>query len=323
MNNEELRPLINEEEDILQPLNFNTNHTNTSDSFSGDNGNTGYSSAFVPITATTSANTIKDKDSNFIFFFGTAESGKSVILSSMLYYLSAQAGAIRPKLGTPNTKEAEVLLFDFLEDLRKGILPNRTTKDQVTRLDLVFEPNNKSKMVPPINLTFLETSGENHNDIRRGGSYHSSIEEYIGSNVPLNFIIVTSYDTAHQDDTLIHTFLNELERKGRSLRNVNAILVISKWDKSGSMNVASEEQLENFIAERLPMTNQRLDTYGLNKTYYTIGNIEKNAAGKERLTSLNLQTAEVLAGWLYKNITGYEINYEGTFWERIKFNLFN
>lgn len=321
MNNEQLEPLSSENDEELKPLTFGND--NEPKRFIPSNESFEELQQFVPITPTQTSNTIKDKDSNFIFFFGTAESGKSVILSSMLYYLSSQAGAIRPKLGTPNTKDAEGLLFDFLENLRKGILPNRTTKDQVTRLDLVFEPNNKSKKVHPINLTFLETSGENHYDIRRGGGYHSSIDEYLSANIPLNFIIVTSYDTAHNDDTLIFTFLNELERKGKSLRSINAILVISKWDKSGSTTVASEEQLENFINERLPMTSQRLDTYSLNKTYYTIGNLEKNAYGEERLTSLNLQSAEVVSHWLYQNITGYDINYEGTFWERIKFGLFN
>jgi GTP-binding protein EngB required for normal cell division len=306
---EQLTPLSfdNDPEETLQPLVLDHQ----------DNNNRG----FVPIAQTTT-NSIKEKDSNFVFFFGTAESGKSVILSSMLFYLSSQAGALRPKLSTPNTKEAEVLLYDFLENLRKGILPSRTTRDQVTRLDLVFEPNNRSKKVKPVNLTFLETSGENHNEIRRGGHYHNSIEEYLSANIPLSFILVTSYETAHNDDVLMFTFLNELERKGKSLKSVDAILVISKWDKSGSFGVSNAEQLENFIRERLPMTSQRLDTYGLNKTYYTIGNLEKNSTGEERLTSLNLQTAQVLSEWLYRSITGYDINYEGTFWERIKFSLF-
>ena len=117
---------------------------------------------FVPISQTTTQQ-IKSKDSNFIFFFGTGGSGKSVILASLIYYMSSQAGAIRPKLNTPNSKEAEILLYDFVDNLRQGILPERSFRDKVTRLDLVFEPNNKSKKVNPINLTFLETSGENHN----------------------------------------------------------------------------------------------------------------------------------------------------------------
>lgn len=271
---------------------------------------------FIPISQTTTQK-IKSKDSNFIFFFGTGGSGKSVILASMIYYMSSQAGAIRPKLNTPNTKEAEILLYDFLDNLRQGILPERSFRDKVTRLDLVFEPNNKSKKVNPVNLTFLETSGENHNEIKRGGSYHSNIEEYLSANIPLNFILVTGYDTSHQDDALIVTFLNELERKGKSLKSVNALLVISKWDKSGSMGVGSPDQLEHFVRERLPMTSQRLDTYGLNMTYFTIGNIEVNSSGVERLTSLNLQTAQVLTEWLYTSITGIDLNYEGTFWERL------
>ncbi|NBB31568.1 hypothetical protein [Cellulophaga sp. BC115SP] len=292
---------MNNDKKILTPISTKSPMDNDSD--------------FVPMAQTTSPS-IQMQDSNFVFFFGTAESGKSVILSSMLYYLSSQAGVLRPKLDTPNSKEAEVLLFDFLDNIRKGVLPNRTTRDRVTRIDLIFEPNNKSKKVPPIKLTFLETSGENHYEIRRGGNYHSSIDEYLNANIPLNFILVTDYDTAHNDDALMMSFLNELERKGKSLKSVNAILVVSKWDKSGSMGVSSVEQLDNFIRERMPMTSQRMDTYGLNKSFYTIGHIEKNSIGEERLTKLNLQTAKVLSEWLYRSIVGVDINYEGTFWER-------
>lgn len=292
---------MNNDKKILTPISTKSPIDNNSD--------------FVPMAQTTSPS-IQMQDSNFVFFFGTAESGKSVILSSMLYYLSSQAGVLRPKLDTPNSKEAEVLLFDFLDNIRKGVLPNRTTRDRVTRIDLIFEPNNKSKKVPPIKLTFLETSGENHYEIRRGGNYHSSIDEYLNANIPLNFILVTDYDTAHNDDALMMSFLNELERKGKSLKSVNAILVVSKWDKSGSMGVSSVEQLDNFIRDRMPMTSQRMDTYGLNKSFYTIGHIEKNSIGEERLTKLNLQTAKVLSEWLYRSIVGVDINYEGTFWER-------
>jgi hypothetical protein len=277
------------------------------------------SEEFVPI-ADPSTTEIKNKDSNFVFFFGVGESGKSVILSSMLYYLSAKAGVLKPSLGVPNSKEAQVLLYDFFENISKGILPNRTTRDQVTRLDLVFEPNNKSKKVPPINLTFLETSGENHKEISRGGSYHNSIDYYLNASIPLNFIIVTSYDKAHLEDALIDTFLNELIKKGKNLKMINIILVISKWDKSGHTKVTNEEELENFITQRLPMTNNRINTYELSKTYFTIGKIEQTANG-EKITVLDLTPAGILANWLYESIIGYPIDYEGTFWERIKFSF--
>jgi len=308
-NNNNLKPLSfdNDISQPLKPLSFENNNDIQED--------------FIPIARTISDD-IKNKDSNFVFFFGTAESGKSVILSTMLYYFRAHAGVVRPKLGTPNTKEANVLLSDFFENIRQGILPERTTKDQVTRLDLVFEPNNKSKKVVPINLTFLETSGENHKDIRRGGSYHSSIETFLNANIPLTFIIVTSYESAHKDDALINEFLDELERKGKNLKSVNAILVVSKWDKSGRMDVENAGELDDFIIERLPMTSQRIDTYGLSKTYYTVGSVQ-NTTGRERISLLNLSTAAVLSKWLYRSITGYDLDYEGTFWERIKFSFTN
>lgn len=307
--NEELKPLsFDNGEETLKPLSFEAKNNNHTDDY-------------VPLSKGT-ANEIKNKDSNFVFFFGTAKSGKSVILSSMLYYLSSQAGVLRPKLGTPNTKEAQGLLSDFFENIRQGILPGRTTRDQVTRLDLVFEPNNKSKKVPSINLTFLETSGENHNEIRRGGTYHNSIEAYLNANIPLTFIVVTSIDTAHKDDYLINQFLDELERKGKNMKSVNVVLVISKWDKSGRMDVANEEELNNFINEKLSVTSQRIDTYGFSKTYYTIGNVQ-NSNGEEKIALLSLSTAEVLSKWLYESIIGYPLDYEGTFWERIKFSLTN
>ncbi len=274
---------------------------------------------FVP-TSNGSTTTVQNKDSNFVFFYGTSASGKSVILSAILYYMNSYAGVLRPKLGSPNSREAHVLLADFFENIKRGILPNRSTRDQVTRLDFVFDPNNKSKKVPPVSLSFLETNGENHNEISRGGKYHDSIEAYLNSDIPLNFIIVTSFDRAHQEDSKIVEFLDYLERKGKNLKNVNVLLVISKWDKSGSMGVDNEQHLENFISERLSMTNNRVDTYNLSKTYFTIGNVQ-NQGGVEKITLLNLESAEVIAKWLYHNIVGYDLDYEGTFWEKIKFSF--
>lgn len=303
--NEPLKPLTFDDNNELKPLSFETKNNSENDDF-------------VPISKGNSAE-IKNKDSNFVFFFGTASSGKSVILATMLYYLRSQAGVIRPKIGTPNTAEAEILLYDFFDNISKGILPEGTVKDKVTRLDLVFEPNNKSKKITPINLTFLETSGENHNDIKRGGNYHSSIETYLTANLPLTFIIVSSYENAHKDDILINTFLNKLEKYEKSLKSINIILVISKWDKSGSTNIEAAE-LENYIHARLPMTSTAIDTYGLAKTFYTIGEINEET---NKITLLDLDRAQKLSEWLYESIVGYSLDYEGTFFERIKNSFSN
>lgn len=305
--NDNLKPLSFDNEEELIPLSIDNDQSN----YSEDN--------FVPISKGPN-NEIKNKDSNFVFFFGVSASGKSVILSSLLYYLSSQAGVLSPKSGTPNSKEAQSLLEDFFENISKGILPNRTTRDQVTRIDLKFEPSNKSKKVPPINLTFLETAGANHLDITRGNQYHNSIDSYLNAKIPLNIIIVTSYDSAHKEDSLINIFLNRLVDKGIEPKYVNIILVISKWDLSGKGSVASEDELESFIAERLPMTNNRVNTYEFSKTYFTIGNIENNG-NTERITNLNLDSAEIISNWLYESITGYPLDYEGTLWERIKFSF--
>lgn len=307
MHDDNLKPLYFNNEEELKPLSFDNN---TSSSIDDD---------FVPISRGPN-NEIKNKDSNFVFFFGVSASGKSVILSSMLYYLSSQAGVLSPKSGAPNTKEAQALLADFFENISRGILPNRTTRDQVTRIDLKFEPKTRSKKVPPINLTFLETAGGNHVEITRGNQYHSSIDQYLDAQIPLNIIIVTSYNSAHREDSLINEFLNRLVEKGIDPKYVNIILVISKWDLSGKSGVGSTDELESFISERLPMTNNRVNTHEFSKTYFTIGKIENNG-NTERITNLNLDSAEILSKWLYESITGYPLDYEGTLWERIKLSF--
>lgn len=274
---------------------------------------------FVPIQGGVKIADIKNKNSNYVFFFGTAESGKSVILSSMLYTLRTKFGVIRPQKGTANSREAMVLLSDFFENIRKGLLPARTVRDQVTRMDLVFEPNNKSQKVKPINLTFLEASGENHNEIRRGGNYHGSIAQYLKAEIPVTFILVTGYNAAHEEDNILNEFLYLLEHEGRNLRNINLVLVISKWDKSGTQTPSSEE-LDFFVKERLPMTYQFLETNGLAKTYYTVGQLE-NANGEDKIVSLNLDSAEVLSKWLYKSVAGFGLDYEGGIWEQLKWSL--
>ncbi|MDF0718594.1 hypothetical protein P0M11_01135 [Kaistella sp. PBT33-4] len=276
-------------------------------------------SDFVPLQGTVNISDIKNKDSNYIFFFGTAQSGKSVILSSMLYALRTKFGVIRPQKGTPNSREAMVLLSDFFENIRRGILPGRTVRDQVTRMDLVFEPNNKSKKVGPVNLTFLEASGENHNEIRRGGNYHGSIAQYLKANIPMTFILVTGYNSAHNEDSILNEFLYLLEHEGKNLRNINLILVVSKWDKSGNQ-APSEEELDYFVKERLPMTYQFLETNSLAKTFYTVGQLE-NTGGEDKIVALSLDSAELLSKWLYKNIAGQSLDYEGGFWEQFKWSL--
>lgn len=269
---------------------------------------------FIPIADNTSLDT---KDSNFVFFFGKPQIGKSVILASMLYQMNARAGTIRPKVNSPNSKEAKVLLFDMLDNIKKGILPNRSEVDKVIELDLVFEPNNKSKKVKPINLTFLEMSGENLKEVRRGGTLIKSIDEFLNASIPLTFILVTDVENADDDDALMISFLQYLEEKSRKYKQVNAILIIAKWDKTGDTNAPHADYLNDFIRSHMPMTNNQVDNYELFKTYYTVGQFTIDEDGEEKLSQLNLTTAKILTEWLYESVAGISLNYEGTFWERL------
>lgn len=282
---------LNNEKKILKP------NENNSSVFNNNN------RTFIPIEDNGNT-TIDTKNSNYVFFFGKPQIGKSVILASMLYQMNARLGTIRPIVNTPNSQEAKVLLYDMLNNIKQGILPNRSQEETVIEIDLQFEPNNKSKKVVPINLTFLEMSGEDLQKIKRGGNLIQNIDDYLNANIPLTFIMVTDCENADKDDALMISFLQYLEEKNRNYKQVNAILVVSKWDKMGHGNAPHEDYLNNFIRDQMPMTNNQLENYELFKTYYSVGQFETNEDGGEKLVKLNLSTASVLAEWLYESITG-------------------
>jgi hypothetical protein len=306
---------MSNEKGELKPLSFFNETKETENNFNNEQIIENIDN-FVPISGDTKTE-IKNSKSNFVCLFGTAQSGKSVILCSLLYYLKARGGVLRPATSTPNSKDANVLLETFFDDISRGILPLRTTIDQIARFDFTFEPNNKSKKIIPINLTFLDTAGDNNTEIRNGGKLNSTLEEYINSNIPITFIVVTSWDNAHKEDTFINTFFEELERTGKKLKNINIAVVITKWDLSGK-NQASPEEVEHYFNQRIPMTNNFIKTYNLTRTYYTIGNVDMQ---NNKVTKLELDRATVLGNWLYESIVGYPIDYEGTFWEKIKFSI--
>ena len=283
---------------------------------------------------------LENHNSNFVFFFGLPDTGKTVILSALLYYLRIRVGALEPKSGTENTKSAKIFLHDITENIKTGVMPARTSMNQVTRLDLELIPNNKSKKVIPIDLTFLEIAGEDHKNIslKKGyrKEYHKSIDIFLKPYIKLNIVIVTSYDTAKRDDTAIKEFFDELKNRGIKLKSINAILVISKWDKSNTIETNRKSQkkfLQQFIKEKLPMTSTHLDTYGVSKTYFTIGRVctkkvvvtneEGNKEEKtvDTIEQLNLAPAKSLSNWLYKSIVGFPFDYRGTLWEQVKFSL--
>lgn len=303
MNDEQLKPLSFNNNDDIKPISFgDKNESDRNDFVHIDDADT---------------KEIGEKDTNYVLLFGSPYSGKSVILTSILYFLNAKAGNLKTNIKSINSNEAQVLIATFLENISQGILPERTQVDKVTEIDFTFIPNNKSKKVPPINLTFLETAGDNNNQIKKGGKFHSSIENYFSSNVPLTILMVTSYDNAHKEDAFILEFLNKIEEFG-NLQNVKILLVISKWDLSGKINVSHESELNKFIQQKLPMTYSALNTYKMDKTFFTIGNVEN-----QKITKLSLERAKRISNWIYENITGKPLDYEGTFWERIKFSFNN
>src|SRR5262249_52155282 len=150
-----------------------------------------------------------------------------------------------------------------------------------------FEPNNKSRKVRPISLTFLEMAGDDLVKVRRGGLFHKRIDEYFNAEIPITFLLVTDYERADDNDGLMISFLRKLESERRRYKRVNAILIVTKWDKSGSKRPRSEEEFNAFVRDHMPMTNNQVDNYELFKTFYTVGEVIIDKDDNSTLTQLN------------------------------------
>ena len=271
---------------------------------------------------------LKDRHTNFIFFFGKPASGKSHVMASLIYYMKTSEYGDLITLES-NTRESHLLVDDMFNAIQMGTTLNATPSqigglEPPTEIDFVFRPKNRKQ--PEMRFTFLEMSGENLEvvQIKKDKAHTGQLPETIDiflrcPDIKLFFFLLTSHDEAFSDANLLNRFLDYALNKNSQFDNARYLLAITKWD---TYRGKYRKSVEEFASKTLPQVYQRLikETKINALTNYSLGIFQKDKAADGSPIDVMVKTdttkAELVTAWLYKEITGKSLVPEPTFWQR-------
>ena len=229
-------------------------------------------------------------------------------------------------------KEGIFLLKEIFRKGREGLFLERTARNKITEIDLKYTPRKPKK---PVNLTFLEMSGEDLNKVElerdyvtgdpTGGNLPDNIDIYLKSpKVKMLFLLVTEQGRAREDDLFMFEFLDYLRKKHKNFIKPKVLLLVSKWDQ---YNGRYKDDISSFVAKHMKLTYNFLTQIDGSIGYYSVGDvieIPKGPTTETVIANVNQQQADVVKRWMYQNITGKTIPVKGTsWWEKMMRNLGN
>jgi hypothetical protein len=265
------------------------------------------------VTESEQINYLEGRETNFIFLFGRSGIGKTAITASIINYLSTgceYGNLVGIDSGDGNGR---LLLEQIRSTIRERRFPERTVLGSLTEIEVRFEPLKKSK--PHVWITFLDMSGEDLDNVEvkenSPRQLPSKIDVFFkANNLSMIFVLVTSHEDAHRDDSLMVTFLDYIIGKDSRFRNSRVLLLISKWD-----SFVGEIDTEEFIMSRMPLTYARLRNNTHSIRTFSIGRVI-SADGKPHIQEYNPVPAENVFLWIYKSLTGKSLG--SSWWERLR-----
>ena len=230
-----------------------------------------------------------DPEMTYVFLFGIGESGKSAILSSLMYYLHAK----RPGDGIQNLNQnhiaperrGNILLDQMLTKIPKGQFPARTATLASERriiprqIKAKFIPGNNQK--PNFKFCLLDVSGEDlERVIQKNDDKNTKLPEGIDAFLsldPENLIFISVYPS--QSNNFDHQQLSAAQRSfmdlldQRGLSDVPMLTLVSKWDLE-ERNFSSSEE---FIQQRAPIIWNQIMQPGRNSSIstFSVGDVDK------------------------------------------------
>ena len=256
---------------------------------------------------------LQDRDSTYVFLFGKQQAGKTVLISSLIYHMGVDNdGALETRRRHDNLQGA-AYLKSLYKSVREGYFMDRTSVGTLYELDLKYTPD-KPKI--PMNLTFLEMSGEDLSKVELSrhslGKLPDNIDVFMNCpDIDLVFLLVTPYDEAARQDAMMIDFLDYLKEKKPDYEFGNILLVITKWDRYDGMH---HNNLEAFVKEKMPLVYSRIKAENGSIAKFSIGNVSEN---NDHILRLNDERPDALKRWLYKRITGKKIKSNTSFLDRL------
>jgi len=291
--------------------------------------------------------TLKNRDTTFVFLYGASQAGKTSFLISLLHHLRADRNGRFAPRNIEENKDFHIFLRKILSIFfDERVLPKPTHSDKIYELDFEYEPNSPKI---PAKFTFLDMQGERLEKVHlkegNPGRLPDNIDKYFEiAGIKMCFIIMIPCDAGryydHIDTNQYRTdveaklkdtgdkketwtsidsncldFLDYVRSKDASFDNSHILFLVSQWDKYKGRH--KDDHFE-FMKERLPFTFARLDNKGSTIGTYSVGEVrtKKKNDGTlvEFLETINYNSPKKVKDWLYNVVTGHAINESNEPW---------
>jgi hypothetical protein len=263
---------------------------------------------------------VVDPEMTYFFIFGATTSGKSAMVSSLIYYLKALVNGQIKVIGDnseTHVRRGEFIMKEMFNNVRKGEFPHGTQtldNDLVlpTEINLEFFPTDTSKYAMP--FCFLEMAGEDLKQIEiksdiEGGMLNPKIDAYLRHpDCNIAFICVVDPDSPEDSENLIDSFINYIDKDQVGRSAAPMLLSVNKWDK---VKEEYDNSVDKYIEKNLPILNKKT-TY-TNREYAKVGfSVGDNHYKKGDLDyyTYNPQDAIKIFNWMYETATGYQLEDE-------------
>ena len=257
------------------------------------------------------------KQTNFVFLFGAAQRGKTVITSSIVNFLSSveAKGKLSPfKLTHDATIDEGRVLLDRMRRLhREQRFPERTVlvgnNNEPIYVNIKFTPNRELDS-DSLSMTFLEMPGDvlAKVDSPTGiGGLPASINAFMQvEDLQPAFVLITSPETAFDDDQKMVSFIDYITDLDPRFDASRFLLLITKWDLyQGALPI------DEFVAQTMTGTYAKLYSPKHSIAAFSIGSVTK-VDGKDFLKKYNSEYPKRVVNWLYQEFTGKPLYRRGT-----------
>lgn len=246
---------------------------------------------------------------------GFPQAGKSLLLSSLMYY--ARKG--KDTLFRTNVErnfpydKGNYAVNDMVDFFDRGHLYSATQKGTLDLIGINLTPS-KAKL-PELKLAFLDLAGEDIQSIKTGnkGSFTDKINAVFSGlkidNAPVIFTLITPYappkysgesikDAHHREDTLHYDFLNYIKQdQPELLKNAKFFVIVSQWDRNPNEN----DSVENYIKTHRPAIYNYVKNSNVIWGNYSVGKLLE--------TSVN--------GLVQQEIVRINYDYPSRFWKKL------
>ncbi|RYH72173.1 hypothetical protein EVU94_13990 [Flavobacteriaceae bacterium 144Ye] len=255
------------------------------------------------------------KDTSYLYIFGPSSTGKTVLISSILYYLknnrSVEFGDTLKNLNNPekkHEKEGSRLWNELATTLFENTFPQGTgsvKQDNPIPRHINAHLLTSNNKISDFKFCFIDMSGEDLHkvDHDREEQLPDVIKAYIESlpkeNICFTYILDPKSDRHSKAEQLkvFNGFIDLLDRNSHT--STPLLFLISKWDLVSKTYTDAEEYLKK---EYSPIWGTLSETARkISFAEFTIGEVNSD---NTLIKKYNPKYAEKVFNWFYKNQTG-------------------